>query len=1063
MITVSGLLALLGSAVPPAVLAQSEHQVVQPAALVSTIREPLDVVLLQDETGSMYDDISAVQALAPQIWDGLSTVSSGGFRMSVVGFRDVAQSSWGETNDWIYRRYTDFTDQRSRFVAATWGLSASGGLDVAEGQLPALGYLLDPAAPCLDSNGDGDCSDANDTRAIQQPSFRSGARRIILLATDAPFHSPTIDLGYPGPTFERVADLLIASNTIVIGLVPGGSGQLPDVDRLAQATGGSTQSTGASGREVVSAILAAFEGLQPTDPAQSSVLATPAILPADGDSRSTLTITLRDQNNQPLVGRRIWLYSQRGALDMVEQPALLTNTEGWTTGWIASFTPGDTTITAIVLDDGVMLAPAVVTFTNTIVPDQQLQAAIQQLSSTSTQQLQALVPVATQARDDGNFFFGKVGIDTFKLMSGLVFGFLSVAGDLSTGLTAAQATAGIAYPAYGSNSWDAIILRFKAVHPDAGRLFNGTFREAAQANDFSNMTLTILRGGMQYYAAGFRKEAIEKIASDQIESIVRELLNSPQALSQMSAQVINDIGALQTSIQEQRTTAIGAIPPIDQATQLRYAADLQRRSQAATMLAAAQYHHVQMLGNLRGAHESTNKDGWAAFVLKFGARLMAQATFDGYGAAAVNGFLVSFEGYLNAKKLEASTQGALAAFSILHGLPNTIRQIGSNAMIGIGRVQTGELPNTATGRILAVRHYSQGQGAGLFWWEDSSYSEVDVINDGNSSATFLANTQYQYTNTLFLFLPWALIPMVATETVVVEPQQQATIRVYYKRGSSSGSPDRDSMIWLDVAAANSTGLFAIDHRTTTWQPQRIDANGVVRNGVISTTSYPMPVDLYLQIDPADRPSTLQVYASNPFTQTIDMLIIQPLPNDARVTETDGIVQNGSVVWNIRILARDIAARSMLFVVGGEPGAPVVLAPAEVRFVAPGDTNATRLNIAAAPAQRAWPVEVSMHFTPAMIGATTPIQLQLKNIGNAAIDTTLEVVYRFEGTETARQQQAVLLSQAESQILSLQPPALNRPGTYLVEVYLGTGANRQRVALGEYRVDGYLMQLPLVVR
>jgi len=172
------------------------------AALTSTtaINVPLDIVLVQDETGSFSDDLPNLRTLAPQIWDSINTVAKSGFRMSVVGFRDFARSPWGDSGDWVYRRVGDFTTSRDSFISAVNSLTAGGGNDGPEGQYAALDYLLVPNHPAIDSNGNGNYSDSNDTPVGQEPSFRSGAQRIILLTTDANFHSPANTSGYPGPS-----------------------------------------------------------------------------------------------------------------------------------------------------------------------------------------------------------------------------------------------------------------------------------------------------------------------------------------------------------------------------------------------------------------------------------------------------------------------------------------------------------------------------------------------------------------------------------------------------------------------------------------------------------------------------------------------------------------------------------------------------------------------------------------------------------------------------------------------------------------------------------------------
>jgi len=252
---------------PPEVqadLAPGESMVVQKAVTTPEIPQVIDILLLEDETGSFSDDIANLQAVAPALWDAIAA-SGADFTMGVAGFRDFAQNGWGNGGDHVYRLLQDLTSTKTDFVNGINGLSASGGNDTPEAQLEALHYAADPSHAAIDSNGDGDTIDPEDTPQGLQPSWRPGAQRVVLLATDAACHETGDAGGWPGDAGTTsaavTAGILQSAGIVVIGLTPGGAGTIPCVDTLAAGTGGSVQATTASGEDIMAAILAGLQEL----------------------------------------------------------------------------------------------------------------------------------------------------------------------------------------------------------------------------------------------------------------------------------------------------------------------------------------------------------------------------------------------------------------------------------------------------------------------------------------------------------------------------------------------------------------------------------------------------------------------------------------------------------------------------------------------------------------------------------------------------------------------------------------------------------------------------------
>jgi len=101
------------------------------------------------------------------------------------------------------------------------------------------------------------------------------------------------------------------------------------------------------------------------NPGNSTLAASPSSVPADGASTSTLTVTLLDSNNSPVVGKAVSLASSRGATDTISAASGASNASGVVTFTVKSSTTGSPTFTATdITDSNLIITPtATVTFT----------------------------------------------------------------------------------------------------------------------------------------------------------------------------------------------------------------------------------------------------------------------------------------------------------------------------------------------------------------------------------------------------------------------------------------------------------------------------------------------------------------------------------------------------------------------------------------------------------------------------------------------------------------------------------------------------------------------------
>jgi hypothetical protein len=138
----------------------------------------VDICLLQDETGSFYDDIENLQTAAPGIYDTIIATSPDA-QFAVAGFRDYPQSPYGSPGDWVYRLVSSMSPVKENWTTGVNALTASGGNDIPEAQYDAI------VAAVEGGFGDANCGWRADPNV----------QKVLVVATDAPFHQP--GLGKP--------------------------------------------------------------------------------------------------------------------------------------------------------------------------------------------------------------------------------------------------------------------------------------------------------------------------------------------------------------------------------------------------------------------------------------------------------------------------------------------------------------------------------------------------------------------------------------------------------------------------------------------------------------------------------------------------------------------------------------------------------------------------------------------------------------------------------------------------------------------------------------------------
>lgn len=216
----------------------------------------IDVALIVDLSGTFNDDLANIRAQLPQVFDQLAAQAD--TRFGLATFVDYPLEPWGfiGTGDYAYRRDLDLTADPLAFSAALNAMRVRFGNDQPESQYEALFQATTGAGRDLPSA-------IGDIAPGQGLQFRPEAAKFVILATDAPFHTPddsacfntaACPFGYPGPSRDQTVAALNEAGIQVIALAAPGAGA--EMQDLADATGGSLQTTTSTSADIGNAILA---------------------------------------------------------------------------------------------------------------------------------------------------------------------------------------------------------------------------------------------------------------------------------------------------------------------------------------------------------------------------------------------------------------------------------------------------------------------------------------------------------------------------------------------------------------------------------------------------------------------------------------------------------------------------------------------------------------------------------------------------------------------------------------------------------------------------------------
>ena len=214
-----------------------ESMIIEKQVTTSEIPPVVDICLLEDETGSFFDDIDNLQGTtSSDIYDAITTKSPDA-QFAVAGFRDY-EPPYGSPGDHVYHLLSAMSPDKNDWMNGVNALTAAGGGDWSEAQYDAI----------VAATGPEDLTDCG----WRDPAITPGVQRVLVVATDATFHLPGVGKPHVNDATTTIATLQ-AQDIVVIGLKATGTDS--ELDGLAAATGGSVQPLSSDGANIAEAIL----------------------------------------------------------------------------------------------------------------------------------------------------------------------------------------------------------------------------------------------------------------------------------------------------------------------------------------------------------------------------------------------------------------------------------------------------------------------------------------------------------------------------------------------------------------------------------------------------------------------------------------------------------------------------------------------------------------------------------------------------------------------------------------------------------------------------------------
>ena len=685
-------------------------------------------------------------------------------------------------------------------------------------------------------------------------------------------------------------------------------------------------------------------------------------------------------------------------------------------------------------------------------PGSELQDAIDNLYNTTMQRLELLKQNVETTAGHGDFFCAQA--DAAKLEGGLkvALGFASMAGDIQDIRRLRQ---GVQLVLPGMEAGWEDIWRLKQHYASAGFLFDTKWQHFVETGTFSGLGPEILSGGLKFYAAAGLEEFAENLGVEGVMVFYEWLAGRQDGFSEiLYPAFVSAAEMAQEDLTDRRNQLLSSLPSLSPEEQATYAADLHSRTQAARNLYLASTYMDVNLSSIRGFYED---EGWTTklglMFLKWLARGLANATFDGLGKLLVDGFLTAHDAYVSKFRYEEATQMAQLAQGLMVRGIETSTQLHLNASRGLDRVGDGAPTRTVAGRIENIAHYSEGYNP---WWnpftswvETDSYTTVSITNDSADTepATFYIVALYLTDYKAIYGMQTLLANVEHSDAVDITPGNTVEVRLEYRDASSGSSPTKDGLMFIYVYGENGSGKFAVETQATYWIPELVSqATG---QAVVSTAVTGVgggieiidnPVSVFLSASPEDLTYEVQTWVVNPVEDSVTATIVQDLSVDWEVLSAPGAQSSNStqLVWELE--EGGLACVTFTFAYNGDLSLDIVVPSPVVILETPDGAFLGELIGNSPSLKPILPVTGSVTMPVQVLpGDQAAVSVALQNLSTETIDGDVIVsVIPSTGSSAYNETQTFSLASSANATLDYLLPAFSEKGLYQVLTEISHG-------------------------